>query len=360
MSPRAISTLRLSLDQIELGPSLGVGTVGAVYRGRLLSSGETVAVKILQTAVSADALVRSRFEREMVVLERLEHPNIIRYFGGGEDNGRLFYAMELVEGGTLRELLQRCHQLSVPETLSIGRQLCSALQYAHNHGVIHRDVKPSNLFLTLNGQVKLGDFGIARDTHQADITHQGFTVGTHAYMAPEQITGDGPISGKADLYAVGCVLFELLAGRTPFQGVNFAQLFEGHLRQPPPKLASLVDGCPPQLSVLVDQLLAKSPDQRPFNARAVQAVLMRLGDQWAADHPQWRPADRRQAAGAARGGEPSDVGAADAVDLGSWQLSHRLTAGQQPRVINWPVVVGLAAGLVLLVAWLLWQRSHGG
>jgi hypothetical protein len=132
------------------------------------------------------------------------------------------------------------------------------------------------------------------------------------------------------------------------------------LRQPPPKLASLVDGCPSQLSVLVDQLLAKSPDQRPFNARAVQAVLMRLGDQWAADHPQWRPADRRQAAGASRSGEPSDVGAADAVDLGSWQLSRRLTAGQQPRVINWPVVVGIAAGLVLLVAWLLWQRSRGG
>ena len=217
---------RLTFDAIELGRPLGVGTVGEVYAGKLKSGGQEVAVKILLHGVSQDALVRARFEREMLILEKLNHPNIIRYFGGGDHAGRLFYAMEMVSGGTVKDLLERFQRLSWREVASIARQVCSALQHAHNHGIIHRDLKPGNLFLDHEGHIKLGDFGIARDTHSADLTHQGLTVGTHAYMSPEQIVGAENISGKADLYSLGCVLFELLTGQKPFTGTNFADNFD--------------------------------------------------------------------------------------------------------------------------------------
>ncbi len=239
---------RITLEQIDLGDIIGTGTVGTVYRGRLKSTGENVAVKFLQPSISDDQLVRARFRREMSILSRLEHPHIIRYYGGSIHNDQLFYAMEALEGGTIKDLLERFGAMSWQEVASIGRQVSSALQHAHNHGIIHRDLKPGNLFLDSSGQIKLGDFGIARDTHSADLTHQGLTVGTHAYMAPEQITGDQDINGKADLYSLGCVLFELLCGQKPFAGTNFAVLFEQHLRKPAPRVTEFVSDCPPALA----------------------------------------------------------------------------------------------------------------
>jgi serine/threonine protein kinase len=223
-------------------------------------------------------LIRARFEREVVILERLHHPHIVRSYGGGNDNGQLFYVMELIDGGTVKSLLQTKGAFRWQIVIEIARQVCSALQFAHNHGVIHRDLKPGNLFLTREAEVKLGDFGIARDLRGSDITSSGMTVGTHAYMAPEQITGDASVSGKADLYSLGCCLFEMLVGRTPFQGDNFAQLFEQHLRAQPPRVRSFVPDCPEELDEIVFKLLAKNPEARPFNARQVQAVMLQLDE----------------------------------------------------------------------------------
>ncbi len=270
-----MSGSRLS-DDYEIGEVLGVGTVGTIYRAIDRRTERQLAIKKLHPGVSADPLIRSRFRREMLILDRLQHPNIIRYFGGGEDDGQLYYVMELVEGGTVKELLQDKGPLNWQAVVEIGRQLCSALQFAHNHGVIHRDLKPSNLFLTTEGQIKLGDFGIARDLQHADITSSGMTVGTHAYMAPEQIRGDVEISGKADLYSLGCCLFELLTGRTPFVGDNFAQLFEQHLRSDPPAVLEFVPDCPVELNDIIHQMLAKDPEDRPFNARQIQATMLQL------------------------------------------------------------------------------------
>ena len=147
---------------------------------------------------------------------------------------------------------------------------------AHNLGVVHRDLKPGNLFLTRQGELKLGDFGIARDLTGSDLTAEGFTVGTHAYMSPEQITGDSSISGKTDLYALGCCLVEMLSGRKPFRGENYAQLFDQHFKQEPPSVIEWGVDCPSELDALIRQLLAKKPDDRPFNARQVQADLLRM------------------------------------------------------------------------------------
>ncbi len=276
------------LSDYELGNVLGVGTVGTIYVATEGQSGDTVALKKLHPGVSQDRIIRARFEREMLILSRLRHPNIIAYFGGGDDNGTLFYVMELVDGGTVRELLETRGLFPWPVVVELARQICSALQYAHNHGVIHRDLKPGNLFLTREGELKLGDFGIARDLHNADLTSTGMTVGTHAYMAPEQITGDASISGKADLYALGCCLYEMLTGRKTFNGENFAQLFEQHLRTPPPRVRDLVPTCPQELDDIVNDLLAKRPEDRPFNARKVQAMMLQLDETY---HTQELAAD---------------------------------------------------------------------
>jgi len=265
-------------DDYQIGQALGSGTVGTIYRAVDRHSNQPVAIKKLHPHVSADRLIRARFRREMLTLDRLHHPNIIRYYGGGEDDGSLYYLMELIEGGTVKDLLESDGPMQWPVVVEIGRQLCSALQFAHNHGVVHRDLKPSNLFLTTDGEVKLGDFGIARDLENRDITSSGMTVGTHAYMSPEQIKGEADITGKADLYSLGCCLFELLTGRTPYMADNFAQLFEQHLRADPPRVRQFVSDCPQSLDEVIEQMLAKKPEDRPFNARQVQAVMLELGD----------------------------------------------------------------------------------
>jgi serine/threonine protein kinase len=272
-----VSSTSLSVDY-QIGEVLGVGTVGTIYHALDRRTGHAVAIKKLHPTVSADRLIRARFRREMLILDRLQHPNIIRYYGGGEEDGLLYYVMEYVDGGTVKELLETDGPLPWPVVVEVGRQLCSALQFAHNHGVIHRDLKPSNLFLTTDGVVKLGDFGIARDMENVDITTSGMTVGTHAYMAPEQIRGDTGITGKADLYSLGCCLFELLAGRTPFVGDHFAQLFDQHLKSPPPSAREFCPECPVELDEIIQRMLAKAPQDRPFNARQIQAVMLKLDE----------------------------------------------------------------------------------
>lgn len=273
-----MSILSAHINDYALGEVIGVGTVGTIYAAIDKRSQEKVAIKKLHPGICQDALVRARFAREALIMERLHHPHIVRSFGGGDDHGQLFYVMEVVGGGTVKDLLQKNGAFEWPIVVEIGRQVCSALQFAHNHGVIHRDLKPSNLFLTQDADVKLGDFGIARDLQNSDITSSGMTVGTHAYMAPEQITGDASISGKADLYSLGCCLFEMLTGRTPFQGKHFAELFDQHLRSDPPSVRGLAPDCPIELETVVMELLAKNPDDRPFNARQVQAIMLKLGE----------------------------------------------------------------------------------
>ncbi len=264
------------IDDYELRDVLGVGTVGTIYLGVHRQSGQRVAVKRLHASVCKDPLIRARFKREMSILGRVRHRNIVAYYGGGNDGQSLYYIMEVVDGGTVKEVLESTGPLPWTAVAELGVQICSALQWAHNHGVVHRDLKPGNLFLSRQADLKLGDFGIARDLTRSDLSANGFTVGTHAYMAPEQITGDASISGKADLYALGCCLFEMLTGRKPFTGENYAQLFDQHFKQDPPSVIGLGVDCPAELDALIVRLLAKHADDRPFNARQVQAELLQM------------------------------------------------------------------------------------
>jgi serine/threonine protein kinase len=257
----------------RLGPPLGVGTVGTVFRAESDDLPGPVALKMLHPSVCGDARIVDRFQREIVIMERLQHPNIVRHHGGGLINGQFFYAMDLLDNGTLKDRIRQDGPMPWRRVASDVEQIASALQHAHNHGIVHRDLKPSNLFYASDGRLVLGDFGIALDTHDADVSGDGMTVGTYAYMSPEQICADGPVTGQSDLYSLGCVAYEMLAGRPPFTGANFAQIWDQHLHAAPKSLREQGIECPPWLEALVLQLLEKEPHRRPFNARAVQGII---------------------------------------------------------------------------------------
>ena len=332
---------RVDLDEYELGERIGVGTAGTIFEARKKATGQVFAIKLISPAVSQNQIVVSRFAREMMILEKLSHPNILEYFGGGEQDGQLFFVMELIRGGTLKELLRQSGPLSWQETVEVSRQVAAALQHAHNHGIIHRDLKPGNVFITEDGQLKLGDFGIARDTTEQDLTDAGLTVGTYSYMAPELVRGEREITGQVDLYALGCLMFELLTGRTPYLGDNFAQIFDQHLHATPPTPSSLGVPCPAPLETLISQLLAKKPEDRPFNARSVQGFLGELLESRSpADAPQ--PEDR-----AARDITPAQE-----------MLTRRLAGTVENRQqVSWRQLVTIGVVIVVaIVAGILFSR----
>ncbi|TWT88441.1 Serine/threonine-protein kinase PknH [Pseudobythopirellula maris] len=257
-----------------LGKQIGSGTVGVVYRATSPELEEPVAIKLLLPSVSGDPKIVDRFEREIMIMERLNHPHIVRNYGGGVLDGQYFYAMQLLEHGSLKGRMAK-GRIPWPQAAAYGVQIASALQHAHNHGIVHRDLKPSNLFFNQDGGLVLGDFGIARDSFAtSDITQQGMTVGTYLYMSPEQITADARIDGKADLYSLGCVMYEMIAGQPPYQGSNFAQVWDQHLHKQPKSLRDRGVDCPAWLDDLVLHLLAKEPEARPFSARAVEGLML--------------------------------------------------------------------------------------
>jgi serine/threonine-protein kinase len=257
----------------ELEEKIGEGGMGVVYRGRYVKNNLRVAVKLLPEDV-ADETILKRFEREVDLLKALRHPNIVHSFGGVCEDKRRFYAMELVDGGTLEGLLKaRGGSLPWERVIELGVQMCAALQYAHEMGIVHRDVKPGNFMLTKDGQVKLGDFGLATVTSGHKLTASGKTVGSFRYMAPEQVRGTPPPVPQTDLYALGCVLFLMLTGRPPFDGASAAELLQKQLDARPPRVTEFAPDCPVALERLIDSLLRKSIDERPQSAAAVAQAL---------------------------------------------------------------------------------------
>ena len=270
-----------------LGPflierKLGVGGMGIVYKATYTKNGADVALKVLPLSLTVNKLLVDRFNREMAILKKLKHPRIVQFYGGGSQNGQHFYAMEYIDAGTLADLLKEKGRLPWQQVIEFAVQICEALEYAHEHGIVHRDLKPANLFLGQDGKLRLGDFGVARDSDATALTASGSTVGTHAYMAPEQITGKQPISNKTDLYALGCVMFEMLTGRVPFSGAASMELLLKHINEPPATIRTEVMDCPVFLEQVVMQLLEKHPDKRPHDALMVQVALEEVVERVAA------------------------------------------------------------------------------
>ena len=261
------------IGPFEVGDRIGVGGMGIVYRATYTKNGAQVALKILSPELSETESLQRRFEREVSILKKLQHPHIVRYYGGGKFGTQRFYAMELVLGGSVEDLLKKQKKLPWEEALDITMQVAKALEHAHEAGVIHRDLKPANLLRTKDGTIKLTDFGIARDTTATALTAAGKTVGTYAYMAPEQIRGKPPVDKKTDLYALGCVLFEMISGETPFQSENQGEMLMMHLQEEPTRISSLVPECPMFVEELIFHLLEKDPQERPFDALDVQTKI---------------------------------------------------------------------------------------
>jgi len=195
----------MQLEQLgpyKIGRTLGRGGMGTVYAGVSLESGEDAAVKVLSAAMAREEGFRERFEAEIESLRKLSHPNIVKLFGFGEQDGHLFYSMELVDGHSLEEELQAGRTFDWRETTDLAIQVCRALKHAHDRGVIHRDIKPANLLLAADGTVKLSDFGIAKLFGNSGMTADGGVLGTAEYMAPEQADGR-PVTHRCDLYSLG-------------------------------------------------------------------------------------------------------------------------------------------------------------
>lgn len=278
MSQSQESTSSLWIWPFELEEKIGKGGMGVVYRGRFVKNDKRVAVKLLPPDV-IDPTILARFEREVQVLKTLRHPNIVYSFGGVCEDEQRFYAMELVEGGTLDDLLKtRGGKLPWAEAIEYGMQMCAALGHAHERGIIHRDVKPGNFLLTKSGKIKLSDFGLASLMMGKDLTDDGQTMGTFRYMAPEQITGKIDPSPQTDLYSLGCVLFRMIGGQTPFLAKTPGEMLHKHVKEPAPLLSTVISGCPDSLDRLIAQLLEKDPKLRPASAQEVQQRLKNTHD----------------------------------------------------------------------------------
>jgi eukaryotic-like serine/threonine-protein kinase len=240
-----------------------------VRRGEDTLLGRPVAVKLLLDY--GDPRSVARFQQEAQILARLHHPNVISVFDTGVDGGDRFIVMELVEGPTLRELLDTEGRLTPERAAEIASRLASALAFAHGKDVIHRDVKPSNVLLPRDGGVKLADMGIARLLSPEALTATLSVRGTALYISPEQVRGDR-VDHRADLYSLGCVLFEMLTGRTPFEG-DLAALSYAHTHTPAPRVRSINAAVPAAMDELVAAMLEKDPAQRPPTGEEVERSL---------------------------------------------------------------------------------------
>jgi serine/threonine-protein kinase len=254
----------------QLGPyrivaELGRGGMGIVYEGVNLETGEPAAIKLLSAVLAQEGSFRDRFEAEIETLKKLNHPNIVRLFGFGEQEGHLFYAMELVDGSSLEEELARGRRFDWREVTQIGIETCQALRHAHDRGVIHRDLKPGNLLLGSDGRVKLSDFGIARLFGSVGTTSAGSVLGTAEFMAPEQAEGRA-VDPRADLYSLGGVLYVLLTRRPLFRAKSLPEMLHKQRFEQPERVGRYASDCPAELEQIVGQLLEKEAGRRIPNA----------------------------------------------------------------------------------------------
>jgi serine/threonine protein kinase len=274
----------------QLGPytiqsRLGRGGMGAVYEAVDTTSGDTVAVKVLASHLADDPGVRSRFEAEIEALKNLRHPGIVRLLAFGEQDDQPFFAMELVRGKSLEQILRAGRRFTWRETVAMAIEITRALKVAHDNGIVHRDLKPANLLVADlpagtepvadRVTVKLADFGIAKLFGGVGHTALGHVVGTAEYMAPEQAAGR-PIDHRADLYALGLVMYAMLTGSPPFRGTQLTEVIDKQRRATAPRVASLVADVPAELDELVARLLSKEPAQRPASALALGRLLMAI------------------------------------------------------------------------------------
>jgi serine/threonine-protein kinase len=259
--------------QYQVDREIGKGGNARIYLARD-GQGRSVALKVLHPELLV-SVAADRFLREIRLSSQLEHPHIAKLLDSGERDWVVYYVMTYVEGPTLREHMSKVTQLPIGEAMRLADDLLDALDHAHGHGIVHRDVKPENVVLSADGAVLL-DFGIARAVAASGsdrLTRSGIAVGTSTYMSPEQITALKEIDRRSDIYSLGCVLFECLAGQPPFVHRNEAVVLQLHLTQPAPDLRTFRSDAPRELADGIARALAKAPDQRWQTAAAMRESL---------------------------------------------------------------------------------------
>jgi serine/threonine protein kinase/Tol biopolymer transport system component len=261
-----------TIGRYRIVDELGRGGMAIVYKAWQASLERFVALKVLPAYFQHDPEFLARFHREALAAARLNHPNIITVYDSGEIGGVHFIAMEYVEGGSLRGRLAS-GPMGLQETVTILAQIASALDFAHDRGLIHRDIKPANILFTADGRPKVTDFGIARASDGVQLTRTGVLMGTPEYMAPEQAEGR-PVDHRTDLYALGVVLYQMLTGRAPFQGTTPHATLHAVIYQPPPPPRQIAPGLSPAVEAVVLKAIAKQPEKR-FQRGADMAAALR-------------------------------------------------------------------------------------
>ncbi len=261
-------------EQWRIETRIGQGAMGSVFKGRDVKANKPVAIKILAPEHCRKPKVVARFEREAEKMTGLRHQNIVQFHGHGRRGALPFIVMEFLEGLTLSDVLERQGgKLGLAETVAIVRQLASGLAFLHHHGLVHRDVKPQNVFFCVGGRITILDLGVVRDQHNPGLTRPGAMVGTPYYMSPEQILGVEDIDKRTDVYALAAVTFELLTGRPPYLGANNFEVLYGHKNTPPPDAAALVKGLSKDVAQVLMRGLSKRREGRPDTVSEFAADL---------------------------------------------------------------------------------------
>jgi beta-lactam-binding protein with PASTA domain/predicted Ser/Thr protein kinase len=272
---------RLLGGRYQVGELLGYGGMAEVHKGRDLRLGRDVAIKMLRTDLARDATFQERFRREAQNSAALNHPAIVAVYDTGEEISSTgeklpFIVMEFVNGRTLKEVLAQEQRLQPRRALEIIADICAALEFSHRHGIIHRDIKPGNVMITQNGQVKVMDFGIARAlaSGATTMTQTSAVIGTAQYLSPEQARGES-VDARSDVYAAGCVLFELVIGQPPFVGDSPVSVAYQHVREEPRVPSSINREVPPDIDAIVLKALAKNPLNRYQSSQEMRADALR-------------------------------------------------------------------------------------
>jgi serine/threonine protein kinase/outer membrane protein assembly factor BamD (BamD/ComL family) len=343
---------------------LGCGAMGTVYLADYTKTGRKVALKVISPGLSDNEKLMERFDREVNILKQLKHPNIVRLLAFGRFHGSPFYAMEFIDGESLDQVLRRRGRFSWEEVVEMGKQVAQALQHAHENGVIHRDLKPSNLmFDRATNTVKLTDFGIAKDVDRTSITTEHKTIGTIAYMSPEQCQGLRNLTGKSDIYSLGIVLYELVTGRKPFEAENAMDMFLMHVQGKFERPSRLVPEIPMWLDTLICQCMEKKADHRPADAAMVAKALDEVKEKVASQESfSVRSAKKT----AKTGKDARDREAAEALLEATGKPSRKRKRSELPEEEGrsskgvWLTAAGLGTLLVLVIVLLvigLWPAS---
>ena len=338
------------LGEFEILEKLGHGGMGAVYKARQSSLGRLVALKVLPAHMASDEEFIIRFKAEARSAASLNHPGIVQVYAAGEDQGTHYFAMEFVDGESLQDRLKRKGRIAPVEALAICAHVATALNHAWQKAkIIHRDIKPDNIFLSSDGDVKLGDLGLAKSViGDSQLTRTGASMGTPYYISPEQANGDANLDFRSDIYSLGCTLYHLLTGETPYTASSPMAVMIKHITQPPPDIVRTWPDCPRWVAPLLARMLAKNPAERPQSYDELIRELM-------AAHTKVRnaPASRDTTR------KLPVTDSHPAVARPAAEVRKEKTGKRRPPPKKLPYLIGIGAFIVgvILLAWAPWRKT---